>query len=166
MKTPRARETIKWWEVPLIIVLFIPIAPVLVAIGVFFVVFSAWIHIAIWSLWCFRGRDILFVYSDSPIWHDYIEQHVLPHLGERAEVLNCSCRKEWRFSLARMAFHHFGGYRESNPMAVVFRPFQRTRTFRFWQPFRDFKHGHPEALHQMEGEFFELIGAQRHVPPA
>jgi len=46
-------------------------------------------------------------------------------------------------------------------MAVVFRPFRRTRTFRFLEPFRNFKHGHPEALHRMESEFFGLIGVQR-----
>jgi len=40
------------------------------------------------------GRDILLVYSDSPIWHDYIEERILPHLGERAVVLNWSqCRQ-------------------------------------------------------------------------
>lgn len=156
----------KWWQVAL----FIPLAPVLLVVVVFALVFflvsTICLHIAIWSWWCIRGRDILFVYSDSPIWHDYIEQHVLPHLGGRAVVLNWSQRKRWRFSLARMAVHHFGGWRELNPLAVVFRPFRRTLTFRFWQPFRDFKHGHPEALHRMESEFFGLIGVQRPETPA
>ena len=156
----------KWWQVAL----FIPLAPVLLVVVVFALVFflvsTICLHIAIWSWWCIRGRDILFVYSDSPIWHDYIEQHVLPHLGGRAVFLNWSQRKRWRFSLARMAVHHFGGWRELNPLAVVFRPFRRTRTFRFWQPFRDFKHGHPEALHRMESEFFGLIGVQRPETPA
>jgi hypothetical protein len=68
--------------------------------------------------------------------------------------------------LARVAFHHFGGWREFNPLAVVFRPLRRTRTFRFWQPFRDFTHGYPEALHRIESEFFALIGVQRHEPSA
>ena len=83
-------------------------------------------------------EDPLFVYSDSPIWHEYIVQHFLPYLGERAVILNWSDRKLWRFSLARIAFRHFGGNREFNPLAVVFRPFGRTQAFRFWQPFRSF----------------------------
>jgi hypothetical protein len=29
------------------------------------------------------------------------------------------------------------------------------------QPFRDFKHGHPEALQKMEVELFELLEVQR-----
>ena len=108
------------------------------------------LHLAIWTWWYLRGRDILFVYSDSPIWREHVEQHILPYLGERAVVLNWSHRKRWRISIARLAFHYFGGSREFNPLAVVFRPMRRTRTFRFWQPFRDFKHGRPEALRKLE----------------
>jgi hypothetical protein len=131
---------------------------------IFFIFTSICLRIFIWSWWCARGRNILFVYSDSPIWHDYIEQHILPNLGERAVILNWSQRKRWRLSLARVAFHHFGGYRQFNPLGVVFHPFRRTHVFRFWKPFRDFKHGHPEAVHKMEAEFFQLIGVQRHEP--
>jgi hypothetical protein len=132
----------------------------------FFILTSIFLRLAIWSCWCVRGRDILFVYSDSPLWHDYIEQRVLPHISERAVVLNWSQRKRWRFSLARMAFHHFGSYRQFNPLGVVFRPFGRTQTFRFWQPFRDLKHGHPESLQKMEAEFFQVLGVHRHETSA
>jgi hypothetical protein len=38
---------------------------------------------------------------------------------------------------------------------------RRTKTFRFWQPFRDFKHGRPDALRTMEGEVFSLIGVRK-----
>jgi len=161
MNSSESKSKLKWWQTAL----FIPLVPVMIAVAaialVLFVVSTVCLHITIWTWWCLRGRDILFVYSDSPIWHDYIEQHILPYLGERAVVLNWSQRKRWRVSVARLAFHHFGGYRQFNPLAVVFRPFRRTLTFRFWQPFRDFNHGHPEALHQIEREFFGLIGVQK-----
>ena len=161
MNTPEPKPRFKWWQVALII----PLVPVIIAIAavalVLFVVSTICLHIAIWTWWCLRGRDVLFVYSDSPIWRDYVEERILPYLGERAVVLNWSERKRLRVSLARLAFHHFGGYRQFNPLAVVFRPFRRTRTFRLWQPFRDFKHGRPEALRQMESEFFKLIGIER-----
>jgi hypothetical protein len=141
----------------------VPFLLVLVLVAlVCFVVASVCLHLTIWTWWCLRGRDILFVYSESPIWRGYIEANVLPHLGERAVVLNWSQRKRWRVSVARLAFHHFARYRQFNPLAVVFRPFHRSRTFRFWQPFTDFKHGHPEALRRMEDEFFGLIGVQKH----
>jgi hypothetical protein len=59
-----------------------------------------------------------------------------------------------------MAFRHFGDSYEFNPLAVVFRPFRRTRVFRFWQPFHHFKHGRPEALQQLEGEFWDCLGVR------
>jgi hypothetical protein len=148
----------KWWQVLLVAVLSPAILVFAVFVLVLFLVTHICIHLLIWSCWCARGRDILFVYSDSPIWHDYIEEHILPFLGARAVVLNWSHRKKWRFSLARMAFHHFGGYREFNPLGVVFRPLRRTRKFRFWQAFRDYKHGHPEQVQKMEREFFDFLG--------
>ena len=139
------------------IVLSPAILLIAVIVLVLFILTSICLHIVVWTLWCARGRDILFVYSDSPIWHDYIEQRLLPPIHGRAVVLNWSQRKRWRVSLARVAFHHFGGYREFNPLAVVFRPFRRTRKFRFWQPFRDWKHGRTATLHKMEKDFFALI---------
>jgi hypothetical protein len=161
MNTAKPKQKFKWWQIALIV----PFVPVIVTIAgtafILFLVSTICLHITIWAWWCLRGRDILFVYSDSPIWRDYIEKQILPHIAERTIVLNWSQRKRWRVSVARLAFHHFGGYRQFNPLAVVFRPFRRTRTFRFWQPFRDFKHGRPEALRQMENEFFGLIGVQK-----
>ena len=166
MNNPKTKPQTKWWQV----VLIVPLVPVLLMVAAIALplclVATVCLHITIWTCWCLRGRDILFVYSDSPTWHDYIEEGILPHLRERAVILNWSQRRNWRVPLARLAFHYFGGYRQFNPLAVVFRPFRRSRTFRFWQPFRDFKHGHPEALHQMEREFFGLIGVPTREPSA
>jgi hypothetical protein len=144
------------WLLALVILFSPVILVVVVVVLALFVITSICLHVLIWTFWCFRGRDILFVYSDSPIWHDYIER-LLPPIRDRAVILNWSERKRWRLSLARMAFHHFGGYREFNPLAVVFRPFRLTRKFRFWQPFRDFKHGKASPLQQMEKDFFSFI---------
>ena len=164
MSNPKTQPKTEWWHA----VLVIPFVPVLLIIAtvawLIFLVTNVCLHITIWTLWCLRGRDILFVYSDSPIWHDYIEAGILPHLGERAVILNWSQRTRWRLSIAKLAFYHFGGDWQFNPLAVVFCPFRRSRTFRFWQPFRDFKHGHPETLYQMERELFGLIGVKRHEP--
>lgn len=150
----------KWWPFALLIIL----APLLLITVVFGLacsaLYKACLRAAIWTWWSLRGHGILFVYSDSPVWHDYIAANILPRLAGRAVVLNWSRRAAWRFSLARLAFHHFGGQREFNPLAVVFRPLRRERTFRFWRPFRDYKHGRPEALHALERDFFESIGAK------
>ena len=161
MTTGKTKPKDQRWR-PAVILLLLPVlVPVVLVMFVLFLVSSLCLHIAIWTWWCLRGGDVLFVYSDSPIWHDYVEQRILPHLGDRAVVLNWSHRKRLRPSLRRFAFRHFGGYREFNPMAVVFRPFRRSRTFRFWQVFKDFKRGQSAPLQKMEEEFFGVIGVRR-----
>src|SRR4029434_4504982 len=126
MNTAAHRQA-PWWVLAAV-VLFSPVILLLVVgILALFVLTSGCLHILIWIFWCARGRDVLCVYSDSPIWHDYIEQRLLPPIRHRAVVLNWSQRKRWRPSLARTAFHHFGGNREFNPLAVVFRPFRVSR---------------------------------------
>ena len=36
------------------------------------------IYILVWVLWLPKGKDVLLVYSDSPVWHDYMSVAVLP----------------------------------------------------------------------------------------
>lgn len=151
----------KWWHVAIIVLLLPVIVVSLVVAALFFVLSSVCLHLAIWAWWCLRGRDILFIYSDSPIWREYVGEHILPFLADRAVVLNWSERKRWPVSLGRLAFYHFGGYRQFNPLGVVFRPFHRTRTFRFWEPFREYKHGQPAALLALEQQFFLAAGIRR-----
>ena len=154
------RKAPEWMVV--LCLFFPPLILIVVLLALFlFVISTVSLHILIWSWWCLRGRDTLFVYSDSPVWRDHVEQHIIPQLGKRAVILNWSERKRWRFSMAKMAFYYFGGYRQFNPLGVVFRPFQRSRVFRFWLPFGDFKHGEPEALHKMENDFFGLCRDNR-----
>jgi hypothetical protein len=152
---------LKWWAIPLIVLVVVLAVPLGLVLLILSALLSVILHLAIWTLWCLRGRTVLLVYSDSPVWGDYIRDRFLPYFEQRAIILNWSERQRWQFSLARVAFYHFGGGREFNPLAVVFRPFHRTRTFRFWKPFRDWKHGRPEALVTMERELFEVAGIVR-----
>ena len=117
------------------------------------------LHLAVWLRWLPRGKKVLLVYSQSPLWQDYLESRVLPHLEERAIILNWSKRQEWerRFTLPVLVFYYFGGRREFNPLAVVFRPLRWAKTFRFWQPFQDFKHGQSETLEKMTAELLKEI---------
>jgi hypothetical protein len=116
------------------------------------------LHMALWLVWGPLGRRVLFVYSNSPVWQDYIEQNMLPRLPETAVVLNWSERRKWnRWTLGYLAFCFFGGGREFNPLAIVVQPLRRAKCFRFWKAFRDFKHGNLQALAKVEGEFFEHV---------
>jgi hypothetical protein len=111
----------------------------------------------VWLAWCARGRYALVVYSNSPIWQEYFEREVLPAVGTRGVVLNWSERKQWRYSLAVVTFRFFGGRREFNPLAIVFRPFAWPRQFRFYGPFKAFKHGRLEEVEQMRRAFLETL---------
>ena len=156
----RQRER-RWWQGPIAAVLLALTLPLTLVVLVSYALLWLSLHLVMWLWWNTSGRDVLFVYSDSPVWHAYIEKRFLPYLGRRAVVLNWSERNRWGLSLGRVAFRFFGGRREFNPMAVVFRPFRRTQTFRFWSAFRDMKHGRPEALQTVEHRFFNCIGVSR-----
>jgi hypothetical protein len=76
---------------------------------------------------------------------------ILPRLPENSVVLNWSNHGQWpRFSVPVLLFRAFAGSREFNPIALVFERFSLVARYRFWQPFRDLKHGRPEALRMLE----------------
>jgi len=143
-----------------VFVLLLPILlPIIVIALTLHLLAGILLHLAVWLCWCARGRYVLLVYSDSPISHDFFEREIVSRLSSRAVVLNWSERKRWRSSLAVFAFRYFGGWSEFNPLAVVFRPLRPARSFRFYQPFREFKHGKPEAVAKLKGELFEAVNA-------
>jgi len=126
-------------------------------------------------------RRTLLVYSNSPHWRDYIEANWLPRLKDHAVVLNWSERSTWKKSapLEAAIFRRYLGTREFNPAAVVlhrvakYTPWQAlkagryfdalflirrdTTTVRFWQAFRDLRHGKPGPLKEREAELFALV---------
>ena len=154
----KSNRSVPWW-VLMLLVLASPLILVVVMLAVAArLVAGALIHVAVWLWWWPRGRDVLFVYSDSPVWHDYIEINILPNIRQRAILLNWSQRSKRSSGLAWAVFRHFGGKTEFCPLAVVFRPFGQV--FRFWQPFRDWKHGRGSLLEQTQAEFFQAIGIQ------
>ncbi len=151
----------------LVLLLFAPLwLPLLVLWSVFYLGSFVCLHLAVWILWLPRSKRLLFVYSDSPVWHDYYEEHITPRIQKQAVILNWSRRKKWSFRqfIAASVFRLFGGGREFNPLAVVFRPFRLGKVFRFFQPFRDLKRGRPEELARMELDFFNYLSAQGTKP--
>ena len=121
-----------------------------------YLLWGAVLCIAIWLTW--KKRRVLFVYSDSPIWKDYIEREILPYVRDRAVILNWSERRKWKNSLAVLAFRYFGGYRNFNPIAIVFRPFHFVKTYRFFEAFKEFKRGDRKKVEEIRKEFFDYMG--------
>lgn len=116
--------------------------PLVVVVLAAYFLYGFTLQLLIWVCWCTRGTRVLFVYSNSPVWREYLQREVVPRLPRKTVVLDWSERRKWRpWSLDVLAFRYFGGHREYSPMAVVFRPFHWARTFRFYRAFRDFKHG-------------------------
>jgi hypothetical protein len=80
-------------------------------------------------------------------------EQVLPLVEERAVVLNWSARNKWRrLSFPVHVFRTFGGDREFNPLVVLFRPFSPAKIFRFWAPFKDWKHGYTDPVERLRNE--------------
>ncbi len=143
----------------LIVVLLLPLLIPLVLFALTtYVVHGTALYALVWLCWCARGKYVLLVYSDSPIWHDYVEENIIPRLPCSTIILNWSQRRTWRwYSLAVMVVRYFGGTREFNPMVLVFRPFRWARTFRFWQAFKDHEHGNERTLDSVERDMFAYL---------
>jgi hypothetical protein len=146
-----------WW-VWVLLPILVPVGLALAAIGsLLWFIAAVVLQIVAWVAWCLRGRYVLVVYSNSPIWQQYFEQQILPAIGQRGVVLNWSDRKRWRYSLAVAAFRLFAGSREFNPLALVFQPFAWVRQFRFYGPLQAFKHGRPQEADAMRRELLETL---------
>lgn len=140
----------------LITLLVIVLSPILIIAIFLYSLWGAILYIAIWLT--YRKQFTLFVYSHSPIWKDYIDREILPNIKDRAVILNWSERRNWKNSLAVLAFHYFGGYRNFNPIALVFRPLRLVKTYRFFEAFKEFKHGNPNKVEGIRKELFEILG--------
>lgn len=132
------------------------LSPILLVAVLCYLLWGAILYLAIWMTW--RNQFVIFVYSNSPTWKEYIEREILPHLQDRVVILNWSERRYWKNSLAVLAFRYFGGYRNFNPIAVVFRPFRFVKTYRFYEAFKEHKHGHPNKVETLKRALLNDVG--------
>jgi hypothetical protein len=127
-----------------------------------FAVYALLMVMAVRVVCIFRGRYIIFIHSNSPVWQDYIAANILPRLPADTVILNWSDHLTWRrFSFPVRVFSFYGHHAEFNPMGLVGTALRGVKTFRFWQPFRDFKHGNDRSLKDMEASFFAYLDGTR-----
>ena len=121
-------------------------------------IYAAFIYCLVW-FWCIpRGKYFLFVSSQSPNWHDYMQSQILPLVTEHAFVLDYSERETWRnWSLPVLLFRFFGGVHNFNPMVVRFYRFGLAHTIRFRRGFIEAKHGKPEELESLRVELVSVV---------
>jgi hypothetical protein len=138
----------------ILVIVLLPLWLPLLVIGlVLFALNRVVLYLLVWMLWLPRGKDTLFVYSDSPIWQEYMTQQVLPLVENRAVVLNWSQRSTWKkWRLGQQVFYSFSGRHDFNPMVIMFRPLRRAKLFRFWSAFKDWKHGHTEGVERLRND--------------
>jgi hypothetical protein len=140
-------------EAALIVVMLPILLPLLAFVLLLYGTHRIALYTLIWLLWLPGGKDVLVVYSDSPIWHDYMTTQIVPLVEKRAVILNWSERNKWpKWSLPTQVFRSFGSDREFNPMVAVFRPFRRAKLFRFWAAFKDTKRGYNEPVDRLRNE--------------
>ena len=150
---------IGWLIFFLIFIFFWPaIWRLAIAIVVTYIFIAIFIYSGVWLFWVSRGIRIMYVYSESPVWEDHIKKEVLPKLPPNSIIMNWSKRKTWkRLSLSTIVFHYFGGSKAFNPMAILFPPFRRAKVYRFYDAFKEYKHGKTERLLSMERELFQKL---------
>ena len=110
--------------------------------------------------WGAHGKRMLLVYSNSPNWQAYVEENWLPQLKSIAVVLNWSERFTWteRHPFEADIFRAWAGDREFNPLAIIIPADGSVRVIRFWQAFRDYKHGKDRTLRAAEAELEAALG--------
>ena len=106
-----------------------------------------------------KGKRILFVYSDSANWKDYIETNILPCIKAHAIILNWSKRRDWgsRMQLETKLFNRWAGPGEFVPVAILFSLTGRVRTFRLWQLPENPKRGKGKVSKEAEQALFETV---------
>jgi hypothetical protein len=139
----------------LLALLLISLSPLLLIALLLYFLYGAILYFAVWLT--YPKQLVVFVYSDRPTWKDYIEREILPYIQNRAVILNWSDRRKWKNSLAVLAFRYFGGHRNFNPMVIIIRPFRFAKTYRFYEAFRDFKHGNAQKVEKIKGDLFNDI---------
>ncbi len=132
---------------------------IFVVVYPFIFAYRQWLKFRFWQRHGKHGRFVLFVYSDSPNWKDYIEANILPRIESHVVILNWSKRREWERinPLEAQIFNHWAGRVEFNPMALVFSPSGKIKEVRFWRAFRDFKHGKERLLKEAESLLFTEV---------
>ena len=118
-----------------------------------------WLKVRFWLRHGRKGKIILFVYSDSSNWKDYIERNLLPRIETHSIILNWSKRREWgsRMQLETKLFDHWAGPGEFVPVAVLFSPVGKARTFRLWQLSENPKHGKVRISKEAEQALLETV---------
>src|SRR5882762_1515407 len=112
MSKTKSNSTVSRTPLVILLVITASLWLVLAAVAILaHVVRQVGLYAIVWFWWVgLASRRVLFVYSDSPNWKDYIEQVILSRLPENSVVLNWSQRRQWpRLGISIWLFRAFAG---------------------------------------------------------
>ena len=158
----------------IIFVILLPLWIVLALLfGIWYLIYSLWLGFLVKLKWYPEGKNLLFVYSNSPNWKEYIENNILTKLSGKAVIVNWSERSKWNWGnkpLELKIFRHWTGVNryflkgkkkwdgeEFNPAAITFIPWWKPKILRFWKAFKDHKHGKEKRVKDLENQLFKIL---------
>ena len=184
MKNDSAKKKLPFKErlkeiffVTLFIILIPLILVLLIIYGIGYLMYSLWLGLLVKLRWYPQGKNVLFVYSNSPNWKEYIENNILNRISDEAVIINWSERNEWNWKsrcLELKIFKHWTRVtryshkgkkkwdgREFNPVAITFAPWWKAKVFRFWKAFKNYKHGKDQKLKELESKLFKTLNIEK-----
>lgn len=135
---------------PVILCLVVVLSPLILLVITIAFLYRLSVGLIVNIKWIPKAKYLLVIHSNSPNWSAYVNDHLIPAVKENAVLLNWSERKSWsRKSLATHVFHAFVGYSEHTPSVVLFDPWWKPKVYRFWKPFKAYKHGKPQEVDEL-----------------
>jgi hypothetical protein len=135
----------------------IALSPLLALAGAGFIVRRACLIGRLRAVWP-PNKFVLLAYTQSDVWAPFIEQSLLPQLGDVVVSIDRS-KEDWKRSnpVEARAVSFWGGLRAHNPIAIVIRDRWRVRVFRFYEAFQQLKHSRPHDLERVVSEFLSHV---------
>jgi hypothetical protein len=150
-----------WWQLillaPFVVLVLLVAVPLLVAYGVISWSRGLRLQSRVKRRWP-EGKFVLFSYTNNPKWAPFILDRIVPRIGDACVLVNRS-NAQWReqFPLEARAIEHWGGYREHNPLAVVFPRDGRPRVFRMYKAFQQLHRGKPQQIEEVTKQLIETV---------
>lgn len=145
----------------IIVVIALPVlilvVPVLLAVLIHDAVAKIHIRKKLLNSWP-EGKFILFTYSDSPNWAQYIEANILPKIEDHSIIINRTKYPDWKsqFKTEKRAVELWASLK-INPLAIIFTETGKVKIIEFYDAFRDLKHGKEQTINSKCEELMNAL---------
>ena len=104
------------------------------------------------------NKFVLLAYTNNPKWVPFIFDRIVPRIGDACVMVDRS-NAQWKehYPLEASVINHWGGYREHNPLAVVFPHDGRPRVFRMYKAFQELQRGKPQQIEEVTKRLIDAV---------